>query len=200
MKPLFTESEYYDETFQEIRLANEELDSVKFYDCTFIDCDFGETRFADCKFSGCRFVNCNLNLIKIVDCQFSQVSFSQSKLVGINWTEAIWPKLRMPGVLSFEACTLNHSTFIGLELQQCSIRECLARNVDFREADFTKADFSSTDFSESLFGETNLTGVDFSRAMNYRIDPSRNRIAKAAFMLPEAISLLYCMDIQLKEE
>nr|WP_240762387.1 pentapeptide repeat-containing protein [Paenibacillus thalictri] len=135
-----------------------------------------------------------------MDSQFSQVRFSECKLVGINWTEAIWPKISIPGALAFEECTLNHSTFIGLELQQCVIRKCMAKNVDFREANFTKADLSSTDFSESVFGETNLTSADFSYSRNYQIDPSGNRITKATFMLPEAVSLLYCMDIQLKDE
>jgi fluoroquinolone resistance protein len=200
VKLLFTETEYYDEQFKEIRFSKEKLDSVNFYDCTFTNCEFGETLFIDCKFSGCRFTNCNLNLIKVVDCHLSQVSFSECKLIGINWTEAIWPKISIPGILAFEECTLNHSTFIGLELQHCIIRKCMAKDVDFREADFTKADMSSTDFSESIFGETNLTTADFSFATNYQIDPSCNRIKNAIFMLPEAISLLYCMDIHLKEE
>ncbi|WP_341417852.1 pentapeptide repeat-containing protein [Paenibacillus filicis] len=106
----------------------------------------------------------------------------------------------MPGTFTFEECALNHSTFIGLGLQQCVFRSCLAKDVDFREADLTKADLSSTDFSESVFGDTNLTNADFSHATNYQIDPGSNRITKAIFMLPEAVSLLYCMDIQLKEE
>jgi fluoroquinolone resistance protein len=150
--------------------------------------------------SPCQFTHCNLSLVKVVDCHFAQVSFSQCKVVGLNWTEAMWPKISMPGMLSFEECALNHSTFIGLDLQQCTIRKCMAKDADFREANFTGADLSSTDFSDSLFGETNLTGADFSFATNYQINPNRNRITNAIFMLPEAISLLYSMDIQLKEE
>ncbi|MFB0842076.1 pentapeptide repeat-containing protein [Paenibacillus oleatilyticus] len=107
------------------------------------------------------------------------------------------PRKIASGLLRFEECTLSHSTFIGLTLPKSIITKCTVKNVDFREADLTEANMSYTDFSESLFDRTNLTAADFSFATNYMIDPGLNPIRKAKFTLPEAISLLYCMDIQL---
>jgi len=196
---MFAESEYYDETFDGIRCEEEELDSVRFYDCTFRNCTFAGTTFRECKFSGCAFVDCDLNGIRVTDSHVSQVRFERCRLVGVNWTEADWPRLRVAGLLAFDDSVLNHSTFIGLDLPECAMRNCTAKDVDFREANWSKADMSGTDFSESLFGETNLTGADFSRAANYRIDPGANRIAQARFALPEALSLLYCMDIRIDD-
>lgn len=197
---MFTETEYYDEKFNDLRFANETLTSVRFYDCEFTDCVLSETAFTDCKFSGCSFVRCDLNGIKIVDSDFSHSSFAQSKAVGINWSEGEWPRISVPALLKFEECTLNHSTFMGLDLPQSVFRNCLARDVDFREAKLNRADLRSTDFSESLFGDTDLRGADLSHAANYRIDPSQNRISQATFMLPEALSLLHNMDIILGED
>ncbi|MCP3773304.1 pentapeptide repeat-containing protein [Paenibacillus sp. MZ04-78.2] len=194
---MFIEEEYYDEHFLEAQYSQKEVTSVRFYDCTFTKCDFSETVFKDCKFSGCTFENCNLSLIQVLDSDFSQVSFTHSKLIGINWSEMTPPRKIGSGLLRFEECTLSHSTFIGLTLPKCVITRCTAKNVDFREADLTEANMSSTDFSESLFDRTNLTAADFSFATNYMIDPGLNPIRKAKFTLPEAISLLNCMDIQL---
>ncbi|SFI36086.1 Pentapeptide repeat-containing protein [Paenibacillus sp. UNC496MF] len=197
---MFNESEYYDESFGELRFEEEKLEGVRFYDCVFTDCHFAGTAFRDCKFSGCSFVRCDLNGVRIADTAFAQASFTGSKLVGVNWTEADWPRIAVPGLLKFEGCTLNHATFIGLELPQCVFNGCLAKDVDFREANLAQADMRDTDFSESLFGDTDLRGADFSDAVNYQIDPGANRLSQAMFSLPEALSLLHHMDIRLNEE
>jgi len=87
-----------------------------------------------------------------------------------------------------------------LKLRRIQIQDCVAVDVDFREADLSQADFSGTDLSDSLFLVTDLTQADLSRARNYRIDPSQNVVKKAKFSLPEAMSLLYGLDIVLVEE
>ena len=61
-------------------------------------------------------------------------------------------------------------------------------------------EFFWTDLSESLFGETDLTGADFREVRNYRIDPRRNTLAGARFSLPEALALLYALDIEIGGE
>jgi uncharacterized protein YjbI with pentapeptide repeats len=76
----------------------------------------------------------------------------------------------------------------------------MAADVDFREVDLFQADFAGTDLSESLFSNTNLTEADLSRARNYRIDPGQNVLTQAKFSLPEAMSLLYSLDIVLTED
>jgi len=75
----------------------------------------------------------------------------------------------------------------------------LAREVDFREADLSDAEFSGTDLSGSIFINTILDGADFRRASDYNISPTENSISKAVFSLPEAMSLLYSMDIRLED-
>jgi hypothetical protein len=45
-----------------------------------------------------------------------------------------------------------------------------------------------------------LSDADLSQARNYMVDPSKNILKKAKFSLPEAMSLLYCMDIVLKDQ
>ena len=71
--------------------------------------------------------------------------------------------------------------------------------MDFREADLTNADFSGSDLGQSLFLNTNLSEADLSTARNYHIAPEHNVLKGARFSLPEAMSLLFNMDIVLVE-
>jgi uncharacterized protein YjbI with pentapeptide repeats len=123
----------------------------------------------------------------------------ESKIIGVDWTHADWSSTKLGDPIGFYKCDLSHSTFIGLSLKNIQINDCVAKNVDFREADLSEANFSDTDLSESLFNGTNLTEADLSQARNYDIDPGQNVLKRAKFSLPEAMSLLYSLDIILTE-
>ncbi len=120
--------------------------------------------------------------------------------MGINWTQGDWSLFGLGNLIGFYDCVLSHSTFIGLDLKGLEIMNCIAHEVDFRDAILSKVDFSGTDLAGSVFGNTNLSGADLSRARNYDINPERNILKKAQFSLPEAMALLYSMDIVLKDQ
>ena len=126
--------------------------------------------------------------------------FEKSKLLGINWTQADWSSASFSHFVGFFDCVISHSTFIGLELTGIQIKNCVAHEVDFREVDLSKANFKGTDLAKSLFGNTNLTEADLSQAKNYQIDPGNNQLKQAKFSLPEAMALLYSMDIVIQEQ
>ena len=134
-------------------------------------------------------------MMNIEGSAFSATQFENSKVLGIDWTRGAWPEMQVKGPLVFKECVLTHSTFIGLDMKEAQYLACVARNVDFREANLAKADFSDTDLSGSYFINTDLSEVDFRSAYNYQIDPAQNKISKAKFTLPEAMSLLYNLDI-----
>ena len=75
--------------------------------------------------------------------------------------------------------------------------ECKAHEVDFRNGSFRDSEFSYTDFTLSLFGKTDLTGADFTEAVNYDIDIFDNKIEKAKFTRYEAVRLLNCLNVEL---
>ena len=190
-------SRHSDEVFRGVELEGSTLASCEFEGCRFVGCRLSESEIRACRFVDCAFVQCDLSLVRLPRSTFSACRFEDSKIMGVNWTEAQWPETRLWVPIGFARCVISHSTFMGLTLKEIRIVDCRADDVDFRESDLTKADFGGTDLSGSLFGNTNLTGADLSSARNYRIDPRENVITGAKFSLPEAISLLDGLGIDL---
>ncbi len=197
--PIRTQAYHADQVFEDIHLERDELVSSEFYDCAFVRCSFVESVFRNCRFVNCAFQRCDLSLVQVPGSTFSATRFEDSKAIGVDWTQADWPTAGLANPVGFFRSAISHSTFIGLRLRGIQIRDCVAVDVDFREADLSQADFAGTDLSQSLFSSTDLTEADLSRARNYHIDPARNVLRQARFSLPEAMSLLYSMDIVLVE-
>lgn len=192
--------EYFDQTFDKVHLEPGEIISGKYADCVFSQCSFETAILNNCRFSNCLFQECNLNLVKLPGSSFPATRFEKSKFMGVDWTQATWSTSGFESIVRFNECVISHSTFIGLELKRIRITNCIANEVDFRDADLSNADFSGTDLSRSIFGNTNLTEADLSQARNYMIDPSNNSLKQAKFSMPEAMALLYSMDIVLKDQ
>lgn len=192
-------STYSDELFERLKLGGIQLESISFVDCSFAGCSMVEASMRSCRFQRCKFVGCDLSLVEIQDCEFISVEFEESKLVGLDWTRvrANQPTLGKP--IKFKKSILNHSTFIGLNLKDTQVVDCTAHDVDFREADLSQVDLSGSDLQGSLFMDTNLSAADLRSARNYQIDPTRNKISGARFSLPEAMSLIYNLDIELDD-
>ena len=191
------EKEQLERVFDKLQLKGAKLESKTFYACVFRNCDFTGASFRFCKFRDCRFESCNLSLAKVGASVFDGVSFKDSKLTGVNWTEAEWPKLTLSGPLKFQNCVLSDCSFLGLPLAGAVIKDSLAKEADFRETILSKADLAGTDFAGALFGATDLCGANLAGARNYAINVKENKVKDARFSLPEAMDLLYCLDIKI---
>lgn len=190
---------FADETLKSIDASSEIIRDKEFIDCTFDHCTFVETQFDDCIFTDCIFTECDLSLISVKNCRFMGTRFVKSTVIGVNWTFAAWDRKFLMRAIDFEDCNINYNIFIGLKLRKMMIKGCAARGTDFADADVTEADFQKTDFEEARFLHTDLTQVNLVGAKNYQIVPDLNTIKDAKFSLPEAVSLLYNMDIEIIE-
>lgn len=188
-------------SFKDIQLNEYEICSKCFDECNFDNCDFTNCIFESCTFRNCSFLNCNLSLIKVARSRFDNITFKKCKMIGINWTTAIWRKSSTKKnpifTLSFDECVLNFSIFIGLNMTEVKIIKCDAREVYFEDAILEKANFKDTDFTDAVFSGTNLKNADFSEAKNYTINVCFNTVTGAKFSLPEAMSLIYALEIDL---
>lgn len=191
--------EYTAQEFRGEVCKNAQVKFKEFDACIFVKCSFSETAFNDCKFRDCVFKGCDLNLIGVKGCAFENTRFEDSQLIGVNWTDTTWAKNKFLKPVDFLGCLLNLSTFMNLNLKKIKLTKCVARDVDFTEANMTQANCTATDFSNSRFMRTNLTEADFTGATNYSITANLNTLKKTKFSLPEAMSLLYSLDIVLVE-
>ncbi len=191
---------YEAQTFKDGEYPEAELRSKEFNDCTFIRCTFTEASFQGCIFRNCKFKDCDLSLIHVKDSIFAGTKFEDCKIVGVNWAEARWTQIGLlDGSIHFSGCAINYSTFIGVNLKKATLTKCSAHDVDFSESNLTGVNCSYTDFMESRFSQTNLTEADFTHATNYTINIQQNKIKGAKFSLPEAMALLYSLEIILVE-
>jgi fluoroquinolone resistance protein len=186
----FTKSNYYQETITKITLSKETVTEVEFEECEFKDCSFIDCKFGKCKFISCKFDGCMMSAVIPTNSRFAEVTFVNSKAIGIDWTKA----QHIHG-MSFENCQINYSNFSQLKLPKIKMISCEAKEAYFTETDLTEGDFTNTDFERSVFLKTNLTKANFKGARNYYIDARHNTIKKAHFSLPEALSLLSSLDV-----
>lgn len=185
------------QTYRDIDCAHTTLRGAKFSDCVFKACSFAEAHLLHCTFSNCEFHDCDLSLVNVQDSAFIQTKFEACKVIGVNWTVANWESY-LTGV-HFTDCSLNYTTFIGMDLKGMTIKGCVALETDFAEANLTGADCTKTDFRESRFAHTDLTEADFTGASNYTIAANLNTLKGTKFSLPEAMNLLHSLDIVLTE-
>jgi len=157
-------------TYQASDLAGTDLEDVTFETCQFIAPELTNTRFSNVTFEGCKLVGADFRKCRA----FPSVDlrFTDCVLDGCNFSDLI----------------LKNQSFVGCELRRCT----------FVHTNLTGADFSHSDLTETLFHDCDLSRADFSRARNYAINPMGNKIAKAKFSLPEAVSLLRGFDIEIK--
>jgi len=199
MKSPFPNIEYNNDQFKSIDCRSAEVLSVEFNECKFNRCIFRDALLIGCKFHNCTFLDCDFSLTKLNDCLFTEVVFKNCQLIGVNWMETSLAKKNFLKTVDFLKCVLNYSTFTGLHLAKIQMIDCIAHSVDFTDADLSLVDCCRTDFNESRFHNTNLSEVNFTDATNYSISVIDNNVKKAKFSLPEAMSLLYSLDIVLSD-
>jgi len=200
MNPLtiFSQSEYENAVFSDLNLDGEEVVGKVFEHCTFTRSTFSGTELLNCSFISCSFKFCNLSSVRIVQSSFRDVLFEETKIMGVNWTKAKRPRVKLANMINFRKSNVSYSSFLGLDVRGIVMEECQAHEVDFREANLAGGNFCATDFKGSLFSRTNLNSANFIDAMNYSINPMENDIRKGKFSLPDAITLLSYFEIQVQ--
>lgn len=188
---------YFDASFSKLASADLQLKNSEFEECRFEDCDFSGAEFRNCKFTNCEFERCNLSLVSLPNTKVFGMTFTECKLVGVDWTKVTWPMFHVDFELTFRRCIMNDNSFYGLTLHELVLDECKLHDVDFREGKFPDSTMTYCDFTNSLFIRTNLQQVDFSESSNYMINVLENQVKGAKFTRFEALSLLECLGIEL---
>lgn len=185
--------EYSDEQFSGLARGELVARGVTFLNCTFSDSDLMETDFNGAHLVECRFVGCELALSDFTDAVFQEVVFENCRLTGINFS------LLQQGALGvhakFRDCDLSFASFRGMDLTTCSFTGCVFNEAEFQRCNLTKVSFDDCDFSRCTFSANNLKEADLRTARNYVISAEGNQVRGMKVSLPEAVSLLSALGI-----
>lgn len=178
--------EHEDKIFMKESWINQDFNHEMFSHCAFENCDLTKSNFNSAKFVDCKFHQCNLSLVKIDGCRLQNIEFVGCKLVGINFgkCDPLFLELR------FRKCLIDTCNFSNLDLKDALFDESVIRDTFFTDTNLSKANFSGSDLSKSIFHNTDLAEANFTKAINYSIDPLSNRLSKAKFSQPEVMALL----------
>lgn len=169
------------------------LPKGEYDNCNFNGCNFANADIVGIVFTECTFTDCNLSNAHAKGTAFKEAEFINCKMLGFNFS--VGDAFLM--TLQFTDCQLNLASFFRLKLKNTKFNKCNLREADFSEADFTNSSFTGCDLAHAIFDNTTLEKADFRSALNYALDPERNRIKKAKFSVPEVTGLLnkYGIDI-----
>jgi len=199
---MMDQKEHENESFRNLDFSGEVFNGFDFFECEFINCNLSSSGFKNTRFTNCEFKQCDLSLVKVDKSTLSGVMMNKSKVLGVDWAAANWAGNRINPILKtidFVECVMNYSNFSGLQLGHIQIVKCVAHEVNFTDTNLKGAVLRDTDFEKSVFHQTNLEGADLIGARNYYISPTDNQIKKAKFSMPEAMALLYSMDIVIED-
>jgi len=183
---LDTNKDFEDQKFHNLKNAQADLRSKTFSQCTFVNCDFTESNFTDSKFTECKFTQTNLSLATLDGFKLQDVRFSESKLVGVDFTRCNTFLFE----INFHGCVLSGCNFSSLKLPGTSFKECTVKECDFVDADLTGSNFFKSNLKGSLFHHTNLSKVNLVDAKDFSINPETNKLEKAKVSLTEAVVLM----------
>ncbi len=116
-------------------------------------------------------------MTRVKNTAFQDVNFVECKVLGVKFSECNDFLL----ALNFKKCQLNISSFYQLKLIGITFDNCKLIEVDFTETNLTKSIFRNCDLSDALFDSTILVNSDFRTAINFTLDPDKNKLKNAKF-------------------
>ena len=152
----------------------------------FFDKSFSQAEIDNLFLSGNEFENCLFD-----GCILSSVSFD--KLNGIHFE--FCPPFMLE--MNFDTCQMHYTSFFGMNLENIHFKDCDLKESDFTGITAINAVFEGCDFLDCSFDQSNLQGADFSKAINYHINPLKNQIKKAKFSTSGLIGLVSDFGIEI---
>lgn len=169
----------------------------RFMSCRIIASDLTGWDLSGKEFHDCVFEGCNISLAKFINCTLSEATFMGCKLIGIDFTATGRTSLFKPFRL-FEDCLMEMCNFSYLNMRDVSFGGCTVRKCTFGETKLSGSSFGYSDLEGTSFHRSDLSEADFTKAINYTIDPSVNNVRQAKFSVPQVLSLLRGFDIVLE--
>ena len=185
------QSQIENQIFNGIDYSEQPLSAKEYEDCRFVNCQLNNIDLSHIAFTSCEFVTCDISLSKLINTAFRTVTFQDCKLMGLHFEDTN----EFLFEVTFQSCLLNLSSFYGRKIKKTTFAQCSLQEVDFGGTDLSESSFSDCDLSGAMFDNTNLEKCDLRTAVNFSIDPTKNRLKKARFSEGSLRGLLHGFDI-----
>ncbi len=189
-----SEDEFYKLKYHSIDYTDMQLKNAEYVCCEFIACNFSQANVSGTSFEQCVFTDCNLSNPVIKGAKFIECEFDACKILGLNFGYCSQLSL---DITARDSRLLN-CNFSGLKMKRSAFTGCTLEECYFEDAFLVEVDFSRSVFRSTLFHQCDLQRAKFIDAEGYAINPLTNKIQKALFTLPGALSLLDYFNIVLK--
>ena len=148
--------------------------------------------YEGCRFEGCDLSGRSLAGIRLTDCRFTACSLSNAGLAGSAWSGVVLEDCQAMGLafgdchaspfeVRFTGCRLDYASFLKSPLRSTAFLRCSLLQADFTGADLRGASFAGSVLTGALFEDCNLERCNFREALDYAMDPARNRMRGARF-------------------
>lgn len=181
-------------TFEKVIYIDKKINNREFDGCIFKNCDFSNSDFSYNTFIDCEFIDCNLSMIQLTGTSLKTANFINCKLLGIQFNTCDDFLFNV----SFQDCVLDYSSFSNKKMQKTHFNSCSLKEVSFIGTNLTNSVFENCNLDNTIFNDTQLAGVDFRTAYNYKIDPEFNPMKKAKFSTQGIPGLLEKYDIKIE--
>src|ERR1035437_7746831 len=113
-------------TFDKCDFKEKPLEKGEYEACTFTGCDFSNSDLSEIHFSECAFSHCNLSMVRVFGTALRDVTFVECKMLGLRFDTCMVFGL----AFRFENCTLNYSSFYGINIKKTVFKKCLMQETD----------------------------------------------------------------------
>ncbi|MDR0802543.1 pentapeptide repeat-containing protein [Fluviicola sp.] len=182
-------------TFNKVNYVSKQLINNEFSNCRFVDCDFTKANFSNIDFMDCEFEACNFSLTVMKDTGLKDIHFQDCKIVGVDFSACN----DFLFSVKFTDCHVDYATFHSKRMKKTVFTNSVLKEVDFSECDLSESKFANCDLTRTIFDRSILDKADFSTAVNFEINPERNRIKKAVFSHSGLLGLLSRYDLIVKD-
>lgn len=183
-----------DEKFEGIDYTSNKLAVGEYENCKFINCNFAEANLSKITFIDCLLDNCNLSAANINGTAFQETQFVNCKMMGLRFEDCN----QFLFTVSFTGCLLNLCTFYKMKIKNTRFVNCSLQEVDFTETDLTAAELDNCNLLHAVFDNSILEKADLRTAINFSIDPERNKLKKAKFSAATLSGLLDKYDLTIE--
>lgn len=186
------------EDFEDLKLYSENISGFEFKDCLFKNCSFEECSLKNVYFKDCIFENCTIMNIKSENNTVIQsVDFISCQIIGINWQDFLPSLIFMDPINKIETCCLKYNTFFEMNFKKFKFSGNEVVNSMFSGCDLAEADFFECNLNKTEFFKADLRKANFRESKGYQIDITTCKLKQAKFSMPEVVSLLNILEIDI---